>query len=276
MGERASRLTKKQLQLLNLIYTFRFATAELLAHEVGLKDRTYLRRRLDRLRTLGYIGRYYNSTYRYLRRPAVYYLQPKVFPLLKPLDHISSTALKAMYVDGRVSRRFINQHLDVFKTYQVLHHTYGQKLWFFTSNDLKFPKYDYFPSPLPDAFLSLATTNSTQSPRKYFLLLACTAHLRTVTYLKRFREYGEYIYSHIWRQTTGAPLSGILILTDTESYQKRLRSQTARLLSDLGLSDMAKFYITTTDQLKRSQASSPAIWQAINETSTNGSLEYLG
>jgi hypothetical protein len=268
-------LNKYQLELLKLLYTFRFATAELLAKDLGLNHRRHIHARLQILRNLGYIDRYYNQSYIYLRKPAVYYLLPKAFPILKKLDIVSPRVLKNMYKNNKTSKRFVNHNLSVYKACIALKAYYGSKLWFFTANDLKLPSFDYFPKPLPDGFLSIKLSSGIKGKRKYYFLLFCSSHVPLFVHLKQLRTYVDYRSSEEWEQTTNTSLSGILILTDSNLFQQRLTERMARLLYSEGLDEDISYFITTQNKLVHISSEDNVIWQSIVQPTLMRSLEHI-
>lgn len=275
MGVEEPSLTKKQLEILKRLYTFRFASAELLAKDLGLNQRRYMHARLQILRNLGYIDRYYNKSYKFLRKPAIYYLLPKAFPVLRKQDKISDVSLKNMYKNGEASQRFINHSLSIYRAYLSLKDCYGSKLWFFTGNDLKLPSFDYFPKPLPDGFLSLKFSSSAKGKRKYFFLIICSSTIPMFVHLKQLKSLIDYRDSQQWEQTTNTFLSAVLVLSDTNLFQQRLTERMAKLLYNEGLDEELSYFITTQNKLADIFEEDSQVWQSISNPTVMRSLERM-
>jgi hypothetical protein len=63
--------------------------------------------------------------------------------------------LRNAYKDKEASKPFIARKLAVFTIYDKLRATHGQSLKFWTKDQLNFEKYDYFPKPMPDVYLTI-------------------------------------------------------------------------------------------------------------------------
>jgi hypothetical protein len=268
-------LNKYQLELLKLLYTFRFATVDLITINLGLKNRANVDSRLNNLRRLGYISRKFSTSYRLIGKPAVYYLQPKAFPILRKRDNISTSVLRNMYKNSKASQRFINHSLSIFKAYISLKGCYKSKLWFFTGNDLKLAEFEYFPKPLPDGFLSMKFSSSVKGKRKYFFLIFCSSHIPSFVHLKQLKSLIDYRSSEEWEQTTKTSLSGILVLTDSIKFKHSLIEKMAKLLYNEGLDEDLSYYITTQNELTQISSEDIVIWQAISEPTVMRQLEEM-
>jgi hypothetical protein len=223
----------------------------------------------------GYIARQYSPRHKILGQPAVYYLLPKAFSPLKKIDIVSSQALKNMYKNHASSERFINHSLNIYKAYTALKACYGQKLWFFTSNDLKLPKYEYFPNPLPDSFLSIKLSSSPNGKRKHYFLAICSSNVPLFVHLKLLKTLTEYRYGGEWEQTTNTSLSAVLILTDTAQFQRRLIEKMSRFLYGEGLGEDISYFITNQSKLAHISAESNDIWQSISKPTVMKALEKI-
>lgn len=275
MGVVEQPLSKKQQELLRCIYNFRFASTDLLTKNLKLKNKSNIRIRLHDLCRLGYISRKYNSSYKFLRKPAVFYLLPKSFPVLRKLDGVSGLSLKNMYKDRHVSERFIHHSLSIYTAYISLKARYYQRLWFFTVNNLKIPSFDYFPRPLPDAFISLKLSDSPRSTRKHFFLLFCSSRIPVFVHLKQLKSLIDYRDSEQWEQTTNTSLSGILVLTDNRLFQNKLIEKMAKLLYNEGLDEDLSYFITTEDKLADISEADSQVGQSISNPTVIRSLERI-
>jgi len=248
------KLNTKQLDILRLLYRFRFATSHLLTQTLSLKDKSKMNQRLRILTKQEYIGRNYTSEYRLQGRHASYYLSTKGIKALKGLgDDVkySSSALHNIYKDKAASNQFISHNLEVFATFCQLKNQYGDDLRFFTKNQLA--KYDYFPNPLPDAYIRL-------NDKQFFLeILHSKRPFFIVT--RRIKQYITYIENGAW-QTTDSELPSVLLVCDNATLQKRLYKRIAQTINSV--SDEIGFYTTTTDKL-RDISQNEAIWHDISE-----------
>ena len=146
-------LTKKQLEILNLLYRFRFTTAELISKTTNTNIRI-INQRLKLMTELKYIGRHYTSDYRIQRKPAVYYMLEDGIGELKKLNadkRYNLRVLKSIKTDWQKSDTFIIHQLAVFDAYCKLQANCETDIQFFTRSQLA--GYGHYPKPLPDAFV---------------------------------------------------------------------------------------------------------------------------
>jgi hypothetical protein len=159
-------LNSKQLDILRLLYRFRFVTSNLLTPTLKLKDPSKTNQRLRILTDQKYIGRRYKSEYRLLGKPASYHLLPDGIKALKqiPDNKFSAAVLHNIRKDFDASDQFIDRQLGVLSTFCHLSAQYGVGLRFFTQSELR--KYSYFPKPLPYAYIRLRMGDS---EKQFFL-----------------------------------------------------------------------------------------------------------
>lgn len=275
MGVLNQPITKKQQELLQCLYNFRFATIELLTNNLILTNKSNVRIRLNKLYRLGYIGRHYNLDYKIQQKPAVYFLLPKSFPILRKLDDISEKVLKNMYRDSHASERFIDYCVNVYKIYIALKNTYDDKLWFFTINNLKFPQYDYFPHPYPDAYISLKLNDSPRGKRKHFFLIFCNSQTPTFVYINQLKSLINYRSNKEWERATNSSLSSFLFIVESDSYIQRLSEKLAHQLHRADLEDELSYYICTLSNLTKLSPINSALWQSITQPAFMRALEKM-
>jgi hypothetical protein len=219
------QLNQKQLDILALLYKFRFGTTELLAESLNMKDKSFIFRRLATLEEQDYIARHYDSSYKLHGQLAAYYLLPKGLRTLQTFrqpESLDDKTIKNSYKDKNASRQFICNSLAIYRLHNRLTVQYD-KLQFFTKRELA--SYEYFPKPLPDAFLSLDIGKET---RRFFLELIDIS-MPSFAIDKRLRQYIAYFDGDEW-DATGLPFPTILIVCETESLEKRVQKQTVRAL----------------------------------------------
>ncbi len=272
MRLKENTLTSDQLTILKTLYTFRFITTELISQNLNLKYKNYADKKLRRLYDLGYIGRNYNSSYKLLGKPAVYYLLPKAFSVLRKQDGIFKFVLHNIYNDPIASQRFIDKNLAIYKAYIALKKCYSGKLMFYTGSNLKNPNITYFPNPLPDGFFSIEFN---KRKRKYYFLLYCSSQLPLFVHLRTLKVITDYQSSKKWQNVTKTNLSGILILTDTSKFKNLLVDKMAKLLYKEGLASESSFYICTLNALSHITKEVKDVWQPITHKSFSVSLKSI-
>lgn len=254
-------LTNGQQLILDLLYTYRYGSIELLRNSLGLKNNSGLYQKLEVLIERGYIGKHYKKDYRLRGMPAAYYLLAKSYKALKDLPNhndITDSLIKYSYKDGARSESFITHSLQIFRAafdFQRLH----PGLRFFTARDLA--QYDNFPKKLPDGYLSLKV-NPDEPPKRYFLDIIPDGTPRYVVD-KLVSDYNDFFTEGGW-DDTGSELPALLILTDTGASEKRFQRQ-IRKKQDLLDMDELHFYTSTLSALKNARVDDVVIWSEVNE-----------
>lgn len=101
--------------------------------------------------------------------PAAYYLTPKGLRRLQSIhggERVTEAITKASYRDKVVGQSFVNHVVEVYAYANILQYEYPS-LKVFLRREMAF--YSYFPTNLPDAFLSLKTADGL---RRFFFDVA--------------------------------------------------------------------------------------------------------
>jgi hypothetical protein len=253
--DRKRKLTKKQSELLTLAYSFRFVTSKSIAAYFG---QSYLRAaqlQLNILCQLGYFDKRYDSSYRLQNRPAEYYLTPKAIPILrKQLTNPSELELKQLYARSKTSLRFINYSLTLFDVFIEFRRLYGNSLDFATKPQLNIDKFNYFPHPLPDAFMTL--TSKTGDKRCYFIEyfdddISIGIHGRKIT------NYMDYKISDMW-DDGNLNFPAVIIVCQSPSMLKRAKKRIRYL--DIDKYSEISFRLISLDKLKKLDSPEKHVW----------------
>ncbi len=147
------KLNPKQIEILLLLYKFRFANVESIAKYQQLSSAKYTYKRLTNLVEQGYIGRNYDSSYRLANKPASYFLKSKAIIFLKRYQpaNLNPQVLNNIYKDKAASQHFIDHSMVILELYNKLNELYEPPIGFWSKTEL-YP-YDFFPRPLPDGYL---------------------------------------------------------------------------------------------------------------------------
>ncbi|HSX33131.1 MAG TPA: replication-relaxation family protein [Candidatus Saccharimonadales bacterium] len=258
--------TSKQLAVLKLLYRFRFGTTDLLARALELKDGRYIHTRLEALVIQEYIGKNYDSAYKLGGKPATYYLLPKAFVALKKQHkatgkELSEKTLRNAYKDKEASQEFIARKLAVFTTYDQLRATYGEKLKLWTKDQLNFDKYDYFPSPMPDAYLTITPEGIRPRARDFFLNYL-DDDTPFFVHVRRLQKLIDYVEANEWEDATSSKLRGVLLVCESTSLLKRIRKKLAQVVDE---DEAPRFCYTTLQALKDSTPEDDEVWQMVGK-----------
>jgi hypothetical protein len=222
------KLNKEQLAVLNLLYTFRFASSKQIATYPEKPSHKHVQKRLKILEDQGCIAKRYDKSYKLKGKPAAYYLLPKGGRTLIALDDRDENEpinIKRIYEDKDVSESFIQHCLNILSVYFTLDALHGDRLDFFTKSDLKYEQFDYYPQPLPDAHIRLKTDQS----RKELFLDIFEDSQPFFVLIRRIKKYLEYAGNGDWPEET---LPTILMIVENKSVHKRLRKRLAKELRE--------------------------------------------
>jgi hypothetical protein len=183
-------------------------------------------RKLQVLERRGLIAKRFDSSYRLLGKPAAYYLLPEGARKLQDDKQTteSKARIKAIYKDKSVSEQFIEECHNVFSIYAALRE-HNASLKFFTKADLSHEDYEYFPQPLPDAYIKL-------QDGKHFFMQIHHAHQPFFVATRAVKRYMDYFENGIW-DDTGTDFPVVLFVVDSASIQKRLNKFKSKNAEDI-------------------------------------------
>ncbi len=228
------KLNQEQLAVLNLLYTFKFASSEQVARYSGKKNSKHVQKRLKILEDQELIAKRYDKSYKLKGKSAAYYLTPKGARALiqyDPPEDDEPVNIKRIYKDKDVSENFIQHSINILSIYLQLDDLYDDKLRFFTKTLLSYEKYEYFPQPLPDAFISVRGGVQGKGKARRFFLSVFEDNEPFFVLIRGIKKYLEYAGSGEWAATE-IDLPTILMVVEDKSVHKQLRKRIAKELRD--------------------------------------------
>lgn len=256
-----SSLSNSQISLLDLVYKYRFVSRQLVASSLGINPQNGIHERLEVLLKYGYLDKRFDKRLKLVGVPAAYYLTPKGLRTLQALpnhEHVTESVIKGSYRDKSVGQEFVSHTLDVYKYTNLLKRHYpGLKV--FTKRDMG--QYDYFPSQLPDAFLSLPTDDP-QQPRRFFFDLVSDSLPRSALD-RRIANYCEFFDEGGW-DVTGSELPILLLLSEWGPAEKRIQRNVRLQLHRSEIEELATY--TSTTAALGGMTDERAIWTSVEET----------
>lgn len=266
--KRRRKLNTEQLEVLELLYKFRFGSNNLFAQYFGKKSGAFMFKRLSILHEKGLVGRRFEPRHRLLGKPVAYYLTPAGARALQ--EHRDPDKpeidIKAIYKDKTVKDDFMWRCLDVFAAYNRLRTEYGDRLKFFTRANLNYEKFDYFPQPLPDAYIRLRLGGE---EKQYFL----DFYYDTEPFfapVKKIKKYIKYAESEDW-DDTGTALPTFLAVCESTGLQKRLQKRIAATANESWDED-AVFATTTKAEILGDDS---VIWHVAGDLDTKLLLQAI-
>ena len=209
-------LNQKQIRLLKLIYKFRYITSIQISKYELLTSRA-INYRLEVLADQGYIGIFFDKSYKLSGKPARYYLTLKGINFLKTEPGINLHSLKLMYKNKSISSVSINHHLLILDIYIKLRTK-------FKDGYLMYGKYEIYGNeiyPNPPTDIYIQKIESIQN--------ACSDYLIDIfedtppfVIKKRLKAIMEHLESEEYQQATKRAYPSILIICADEKIEKRL------------------------------------------------------
>ena len=265
-----SVLRQGQIEILGLLYKYRFGSRQLIAESLKIKAGSNVYEKLNVLIKHGFIAKRYDKSLRLQGLPAAYYLTPKGLKTLQSLDawnYITEATIRSSYRDKNISQSFINHTLDVYSYTNMLAKTYPT-LKVFTRRDMS--RYSYFPNNPPDAFLSLKTGEET-TPKRFFFDFISDDTPRSVI-AKRIAQYMQFFSDGEW-DATNSQIPILLFLTTKPAIKKHLMRSTRAIRGTFDMEDEVSIYAATIDQLL--SAESGRIWEDIDSADGLSPLDEL-
>ncbi|SRR3990167_11107228 len=221
-------VTKKQLEILILLYRFRYLNRThiqtFLHHKSHSLITTYLKDLTDRK----IINRIYSQTIGNINEPAIYYLGLKSRPILEKAG-CDPIQLKRVYKEDENSLKFQKHWLfiaDLYFCFLETAHKNNAELQFLTATDLK--NYAYTPLPRPDAYITVKDNKQT---KRYFLEVFDDGD-PFFAVLSKINKYLRYFEEGYWQDHQKHPFPKILFIYPNPKIKKWLVRTIAEKLED--------------------------------------------
>lgn len=238
-------LNTEQIQILELLYKFRFATVAILKTYFSESNPGMnVFKRLEILEQQGFIAKRYFDNYRLLHKPVAYYLSPAgARKLVEHRDEndTDEIKIKTIYRDGIVREQFIMHCLAVFELYNHLTAGYGDDLDFFSKVDQA--SFADLPKQLPDVYLTLLTNDST---KHFFVDILDDTHL-LLDASKRIKGYFDYRRSGNWKIITPV----IVFICKSEMACRKVQKRCDLAINKAWIRDI-EFRVITREEVKLS------------------------
>jgi len=269
MADRRSSLKQGQIDILELLYKYRFGSRQLLADSLGIKAGSSLYEKLEVLIKHGLVGKRQEKHLKLLGVPAAYYLTPNGLRTLASLpehNYITDSVIKSSYKDKSVSQAFVSHTFKVYQLTNDLKRQY-QDLKVYLRRDMN--RYSYFPVNPPDTFLSLKVNNT---PKRFFFDVIPDNLPRRVLD-RRITGYGQFFEDGGW-VVTNSEQPVLLLVTEKGITENRSRRVVRATLVRLDMDDEIEVYTTTFAAIDNMDGSGK-IWTNIDDPEELLSLSEL-
>ena len=253
------KVTPKQLEILLLLYRFRFLNRTHIQRFLNHKDRKRINAWLKDLVDRNIIGRKYSRSLKENTKPAIYHLSIKSRKILLEQTETDEKILKRVYREKKRSKKLIEHCLflaDVhFYLDQQLKDT--DKLHFFTKVDLR--NHYYLPYKRPDAYITISSKDIT---KRYFIEILDPETPRFIL-RNKISSYIEFFDEEVWQEKTGHPNPSILLVCPDDTIKKFLFKHIRQVLEEEA-DDELKFYLATRDDIKFSEMDVD-VWELVED-----------
>ncbi|PIY80526.1 MAG: hypothetical protein COY80_02475 [Candidatus Pacebacteria bacterium CG_4_10_14_0_8_um_filter_42_14] len=239
-------ITPKQLQILILLYRFRFLNRTQIQQFLNHKSPRRLNNWLKDLTERKILGRNYSTKLKENTKPAVYYLASKSRKILLDLPDINKKVLNRAYRDKNSSQKLIDHSIFVASLYFLIREETKTKksvLHFFTKTDLV--THYYLPYNRPDAYIAIEKENTT---KRYFLEVIDEGTPRFML-RKKILQYIEYFDENTWKKRTLHKNPSLLFICPNQNIKDFLNKYIAQVLEE-ETSDVQFFLSLKSDILR--------------------------
>jgi len=250
--------TPKQLNILLLLYRFRFLNRIQIQKLLNHKDPRRINTWLKDLTTRNIIGRKYSTKLLANTKPAIYHLATKSRAILLIQPNINEKLLKRVYREKTRSDKLINHCLLVADLYFLLDkqaQTNKTKLHFYTKTDLV--SHYYLPYKRPDAYIAIESKRQT---KRYFLEIIDEGTPRFMIRSK-INQYIEYFQANTWQNRTDHPNPTMLFVCPEELTKIFLNKYILQMQEEEPEIDL-EFFLTTQNQINSNQAD---LWERVED-----------
>jgi hypothetical protein len=260
------KITKKQQEIITLLYKFRFLNRIQIQAFLNHKDYRRINEWLKDLTEKQYIERIYSNTFIGKTIPAIYYMGINGIRYLKTSDEYPEGQIRKLYREDKREVSFIERSMLLAEICLQLRKATDEKNIFkaATKTDLADPDYRYnFLTEYNVDLVFAKGTRSGKGMKKYYLVHYLDRSLPRLTCLKRIRKCFELYLSSEWEAETDKPFPLLLFVCEKLPTLIHLKRYTRRLFNEEyeNLDDL-KFQFTTKDQVLESGFTSE-IWEEI-------------
>ncbi len=231
------KLTNRQLEILLLLYKYRFLNTnqiqKLLKHKNPKRTQQWLKDLIEK----EYIIARKSNKNKFMDNitPSVYSLSKLSRKRLLNHEKCERAVLNRIYREKNVLQSFVDHSMLITDIYLNIYSKLkvGEQLRFFTHSNLY--GFDYFPDPLPDAYIAIKTEKTTK--RYFLLILKDNAPLYQIE--KFINQYVEYVDYNDWNKYTKDPLPSFLIICKNNFIKEKINILIKDQITD------GKFYLAT-------------------------------
>jgi len=254
------KITNKQIEILNLIYKYRFLNRTQIQAFLNHK---YHKRIIDWLKDLTekeYLNRIYPNSAVIVMSPTIYYAGINAIRYFKLLDLDNNTYLKKLYRDNERTENFIAEQLLIADSgLHLIERNKKREIHyeFLTAADVTSNSIYKF---MEDLSPQLIYTRKTKSEFKQFVLVILDSAQPKYMIKKKMKSYIELFFTNEWEENVGQPFPIILFSCQTKALMIYTKRTMRWLLDDYQNPEEFEAWFATNDDV-REQGISAEIWE---------------
>lgn len=248
-------ITNKQLEILLLLYRFRFLSRTHIQKFLNHKSHTLITTWLKDLTDRNITNRIHSKTLVDINKPAIYFLGLKSKPILTERADIEAATLQRVYREKNSSQIFRNHSLflaDLYFHFLEAAKQNQARLEFFTATDLL--RYAYVPLPRPDGYIVVKEKNKA---KRYFLEIIDdgTPFFSVKTKVKKYTNF----YKEEYWQNYKHDFPKVLFIYPSAKVKRWLRRVIPELLEKEALD--ISFFLGSRERIQQAGITSET-WEA--------------
>lgn len=222
-------ITNKQIEILKLIYRFRFLNSTQIQQFLNHKDKMRINLWLKDLHNKQYINRIYSNKIGDNTKPAIYYSGGNLFKYVRSHFDYGEKYLKNIYRDSERSRSFIeNQMLlaDICLDLIDINSKGGIQYEFETAADVtSSSKYFFMESLSPQLIIN-------KNNNRQYILALLDSNMPKYMVKKKIKNYIELFYENAWEENVGKQFPTILFACESKALLIFAKKTARYLLAD--------------------------------------------
>jgi hypothetical protein len=241
-----SNITKKQQEILHLLFQFRFLNRPQIQQFLKHNDRRATNNLLSDLTDKEYIGRIYTETFPEKTKPAVYYLVKGGVKFLKS-EGFDEKLLHKLYYENKRSESFISQSLLLADIYLDLSRRKTSEADFKMAIASDYPSHklsELLEDLLPSAYIEQESQEGTE---QYFLEIISDVLIERLR--QRIKKYLSFYESNEWEGVTGEEFPTLLMICPDVKILIYVKRYSKRKFIEMDIESLI-IHLTTIDKFK--------------------------
>lgn len=223
------KITQKQIEIITLIYKFRFLNSTQIRLFLNHKDKMRINLWLKDLSDKKYLNRIYSNRIGENTKPAIYYCGENAIKYARVNLPYSEKYLKNVYRDGDRSSDFMKSRMflaDICLNMISINNKGEGKYDFITAADVtSSSKYFFMESLSPQLVI-------TKDKTKQYILVLLDSNMPKYNVKKKIKNYIELFYENAWEENIGSDFPVVLFACESKALLIFAKKTARYLLND--------------------------------------------